>query len=239
MLFFPLLIASITLFSIAVTAVPQPAAAIAVGHLPLNRLERDIKADGALSNAERIARGLPLKAPVKKFEASRTDVLRPRQSEQPQVSAFYIRAQRFNGEVIGYLTFDAQNGVVLLPRDAPASSRVVFKSPRPPAYAVTIKARNAIYGGVFPVVTRDWTRADEPMSNQRHHTVLFAYDPSTFNGDAGDPVGWYNTTRHQSSNWYIPSVPGLIDSCGTTRMDLLSILAYGLIARLEECLEQR
>ncbi|WWC94528.1 hypothetical protein V866_001374 [Kwoniella sp. B9012] len=208
-----LLIASLTIFSMFGFAHRRPETDC--GALPPVYNKRDAISGQSMSNAERIARGLPLKAPVKKYDPSKTEGLRPRQSQPPQTQAFYIEAVRLKSnppQVGGWLTFDNANGVVISPFNDSQASTVVFEVSSPlPAVGVTIKARNAIDGGVFPIVTRDWTNPDQPMSATGNHTVIFAYDPSTYTGDNGDPVGWYNATRHQSSVWLIPTIPGFID----------------------------
>ncbi|WVQ67337.1 uncharacterized protein L199_005533 [Kwoniella botswanensis] len=186
-----LLKASLTIFPIFGFAYRKPETDS--GALPPVYNKRDAISGQRLSNAERIARGLPLKAPVKKFGPTKTEAVRCRQSQSLQTPAFYIEAVRLNS-------------------NPPQASRVVFEVSGPlPAVGVTIKARNAIDGGVFPIVTRDWTNLDQPMSATGNHTVIFTYDPSSHTGDNGDPVGRYDATRHQSSNWFIPTIPGFVD----------------------------
>ncbi|WWC89035.1 uncharacterized protein L201_003953 [Kwoniella dendrophila CBS 6074] len=209
MFFTQFIITCIFLLSNFVSALPQPEPEA----LPASRNEGLplVRSLNDLSNGERIARKLPLKAPVKKFDPSRTEALRPRQSGQPQTHNFYIRVSDYNlGNVIGDLTFDINNGVLLVPVNATESSRVVFSVTTPifPAYPVTIKARNALNDVTAPIVTRDWTDGNENMGGGGRHTILFAYDPeSNPNGDNGKPIEYYRATSHQSSNWYISEIP--------------------------------
>ncbi|OCF74311.1 hypothetical protein I204_04682 [Kwoniella mangroviensis CBS 8886] len=148
-----LLVASLTIFSIFGFAYSRPETDS--GALSPIHSKRHAISGQRLSNAERIAKSA---------------TLRPRQSQPPQTQAFHIEASRLNSnppQVGGWLMFDDDNGVVISPLNGSQASRVVFEVSSPlSAVGVTIKARNAMDDGDFPIVTRDWGNPEQTMSTR-------------------------------------------------------------------------
>ncbi|WVQ79960.1 hypothetical protein IAT38_002061 [Cryptococcus sp. DSM 104549] len=157
-----------------------------------------------LTNAERFAIGLPPKKPKRKFDPTRTRILAPRASAVSE--ELYIRVNRVVGdEKLGYLSYDLGNGALMLPQ-VPAP--VTFFLPEPGVgIPVTIRAYNSYASIINNVVTRDWTNPEKDMGtgNPQDHTTLFGVQEQ---GDEGDPIAFYQATKHESSVWLFDELPG-------------------------------
>ncbi|WVF71165.1 hypothetical protein IAT40_005963 [Kwoniella sp. CBS 6097] len=162
----------------------------------------DPEADG-LSNGERLARGLPPKAPLKRFDASKTGALRPRQSGGGGHSGdtdFWLEVRNASTKaVIGMLSYDIGNGIIILPRSGGIPVVFTLRDHKPSNTPQTIWARNQYIDTIAPVVARDWTYPNETLAPNGRRSFVFGV------GAQGEADAQGNPTNPNRSNVFIIS----------------------------------
>ncbi|WVQ99701.1 hypothetical protein IAU59_006842 [Kwoniella sp. CBS 9459] len=172
----------------------------------LDNVIREAEAD-ALSNGERLARGLPPKAPLKRFDATKTGALRPRQSGgggHTGETDFWLEVR--NGttkSVIGLLSYDIGNGIVILPRSSGIPVVFTLQDHDPSSSAQTIWARNQYIDTIAPVVARDWTYPNETLAPNGRRSFVFGVGARGEADDQGNP-----TNPNRSNVFIVGAVPG-------------------------------
>ncbi|OCF38679.1 hypothetical protein I317_07530 [Kwoniella heveanensis CBS 569] len=164
--------------------------------------DRHAAADSTLSNGERFARGLPPKAPVKRFEASKTRAAPPKRSTLYEPD-FWLEVRNLtNAEIIGRLSYDLGNGIVILPRAHGVPVVFTLRGHLTGSYPQTIWARNQYIDTVAPIVVRDWTYPNETLGPDGRRSFVFGVGGQGEASPSGDP-----TNRNRADVFIIRSIP--------------------------------